>query len=184
MSWIDQAPDGIAGGAMTVDGEVPPHTVEPRLFREAMSRIGTAVYVVTTGGKAGKGGFTATAVASVSDAPPTLLVCLNSASRATPVLKANGVMSVNMLRAGEEAIADVFAGRTGASVEERFKSGEWITLATGAPVLYSALISFDCRILEAKEVGTHNVFFAAVEAIRHGKAGPALVYHERAYKRV
>lgn len=184
MSWIDQVPDGIAGGAMTVDGEVPVRTVEPRLFREAMSRIGTAAHVVATGGAAGKAGFTATAVASVLDAPPTLLVCLNTASRVTAVLKANGVMSVNMLRAGEEAIADVFAGRTGASAEERFKSGEWIALATGSPVLHSTLISFDCRILEAKEVGTHNVFFAAVEAIRHGKAGPALVYHERVYKRV
>ena len=184
MSWIDQVPDGVAGGAMTVDGEVPSRTVEPRVFREAMSRIGTAVYVVATNGPAGKGGFTATAVASVSDAPPTLLVCLNTASRVTPVLKTNGVMSVNMLRAGDEAIADVFAGRTGASAEERFKAGEWIALATGAPALYSALITFDCRIIEAKEVGTHNVFFAAVEAIRYGETGPALVYHERAYKRV
>jgi hypothetical protein len=70
MSWIDQVPDGIAGGAMTVDGEVPVRTVEPRLFREAMSRIGTAVHVVATGGVVGKAGFTATAVASVSDAPP------------------------------------------------------------------------------------------------------------------
>jgi flavin reductase (DIM6/NTAB) family NADH-FMN oxidoreductase RutF len=99
------------------------------------------------------------------------------------VLKANGVMSVNMLRAGEEAIADIFAGRTGASGEARFKTGEWMTLATGSPVLSSAIITFDCRVLEAKTVGTHNVFFAAVEAIRHGEAGPALVYHERAYKR-
>jgi flavin reductase len=183
MSWIDQVPEGI-GGAVTADGEVSSRTVEPRVFREAMSRIGTAVHVVATAGPAGKSGFTATAVASVSDAPPTLLVCLNCASRVTPVLKANGVMSVNMLRAGEEAIADTFAGRTGASGEERFKAGEWMRLATGSPVLSSALIAFDCRILEAKEVGTHNVFFAAVEAIRHGEPGPALVYHERAYKRV
>jgi flavin reductase (DIM6/NTAB) family NADH-FMN oxidoreductase RutF len=28
------------------------------------------------------------------------------------------------------------------------------------------------------------VFFGAVEAVRLGPQGPALVYHERAYKRV
>jgi flavin reductase (DIM6/NTAB) family NADH-FMN oxidoreductase RutF len=35
-----------------------------------------------------------------------------------------------------------------------------------------------------RSVGSHNVFFGAVEAVRVGPAGPALVYHDRAYKRV
>jgi flavin reductase len=52
-------------------------SVEQKVFREAMSRLGAAVHVITTDGHAGKTGFTATAVVLVSDAPPTLLVCLN-----------------------------------------------------------------------------------------------------------
>ena len=40
-------------------------TVEPTIFREAMSRLGAAVHVVTTAGPGGKSGFTATAVCSV-----------------------------------------------------------------------------------------------------------------------
>ena len=55
-------------------------------------------------------------------------------------------------------------------------------LATGSPVLTSAVIAFDCRIIEMRSVGSHNVFFGAVEAVRLGPSGPALVYHERAYK--
>ena len=31
---------------------------------------------------------------------------------------------------------------------------------------------------------SHNVFFGVVEAVRLGPPGPALVYHERAYKQV
>ena len=46
------------------------------------------------------------------------------------------------------------------------------------------MIAFDCRIVEVRSVASHNVFFGAVEAVRLGPAGPALVYHERAYKRV
>ena len=46
------------------------------------------------------------------------------------------------------------------------------------------MIAFDCRIVEVRSVGSHNVFFGAVEAVRLGPSGPALVYHERAYKRV
>src|SRR5436305_16693 len=52
------------------------------------------------------------------------------------------------------------------------------------PVLVSAVIAFDCRIVEVRSVGSHNVFFGAVETVRAGPGGPALVYHDRAYKQV
>jgi flavin reductase (DIM6/NTAB) family NADH-FMN oxidoreductase RutF len=35
-----------------------------------------------------------------------------------------------------------------------------------------------------KAVASHYVIFGAVEAVQMGTAGPALVYHDRAYKRV
>jgi flavin reductase (DIM6/NTAB) family NADH-FMN oxidoreductase RutF len=149
-----------------------------------MSRLGAAVHVVTTAGPAGKTGFTATAVCSVSDQPPTLLVCLNRGSQSAPVLQQNGVLCVNTLGASEEAVADMFAGRTGVQASERFSIGEWSTLATGAPVLATAVVAFDCRVIETKAVASHNVIFCAVEAVRLGPACTALVYHDRAYKQV
>lgn len=169
-------------GAFEAYGPELPKTVAPERFRNAMARLGAAVHVVTTAGPAGRTGFTATAVCSVSDQPPTLLVCLNRRSRATPLLRENGTLCVNTLGADAEGVADVFAGRTGAVLEDRFAAGDWLTLATGAPVLRSAVVAFDCRILEVRTVATHNVFFAAVEAVHAGAPGPALVYHERAYK--
>jgi len=139
---------------------------------------------VTTDGPGGLGGSTATAVCALSDDPAMLLVCLNRRSRSTGPFHANGVFCVNTLRAGEETIADAFAGRTADTSAERFAVGEWMTLATGSPVLASAVVAFDCRIVEVKSVATHNVFIAAIEAVRLGDAGAALVYHDRAYKRV
>jgi flavin reductase len=183
MSWIDQRPDD-AAGAFEAMGAARAGCIEPSAFREAMSRLGAAVHVVTTDGPGGKGGFTATAVCALSDAPAMLLVCLNRRSRSTGPFHANGVFCVNTLRAGEEAIADAFARRTTESLEGRFEIGEWMTLATGSPVLASAVVAFDCHIVEVKSVATHNVFIAAIEAVRLGPAGPALVYHDRAYKRV
>ncbi|MCR2260162.1 flavin reductase, partial [Salmonella enterica] len=52
----------------------PLEIVDRAAFRNGMSRLGSAVSVVTTvfGGK--RYGFTASAVCSVSDAPATLLV--------------------------------------------------------------------------------------------------------------
>jgi flavin reductase len=184
MSWIDQRPDDAMDGAFTAVAPEPLISVESPVFREAMSRLGAAVHIVTSAGPAGRTGFTATAVCSVTDSPAMLLVCLNRRSNSAPLLAQNGVFCVNTLGAGESSLADRFAGRGGVHLEERFDAGEWITLKTGSPVLASAVVAFDCRATEVKVVASHNVIFGAVQAVRLGSAGPALVYHDRAYKPV
>src|SRR6202011_6332535 len=168
MSWIDQRPDDAMDGAFTAVGPEPVHTVDSVLFREGMSRIGAAVHVITTAGPGGKAGATATAVCSVSDAPPMLLMCFNRRSQTNPAVVENGVFCVNTLGDGGAEIADIFAGRTGVLGTDRFRTGEWTTLTTASPVLASAVIAFDCRIVEVRSVGTHNVFFGAVEVARLG----------------
>jgi flavin reductase len=184
MSWIDQRPDDAMDGAFTAVAPEPIASVDQKPFREAMARLGAAVHVVTTAGPGGKTGFTATAVCSVSDQPAMLLVCLNRRSNSAPVVSQNGVFCVNTLGAAEEKLADMFAGRSGVHLEERFSVGEWTTLQTGSPVLASAVVAFDCRVIEVKAMASHNVIFGAVEAVRLGPGGPALVYHDRAYKPV
>jgi flavin reductase len=184
MNWHEQRPDDSTGGAFTVEPPVNFATVEPKHFREAMARLGAAVHVITTNGPGGKHGFTATAVSSVSDQPATLLVCLNRKSRILPVLRENGILCVNTLRAGDDSVADVFAGRTGLTGAQRFLQGQWTTLVTGSPVLASAVVSCDCRIIEQKPVASHNVYFCGVVGVRQGEPGRALVYHDREYKHI
>jgi flavin reductase len=184
MSWIDQRPDDAMAGAFEAVGPDHVATVDAPQFREAMSRLGAAVHVVTTAGPAGKTGFTATAVCSVSDAPPTVLVCINRKSQNGLLMRENGAFCVNTLGADAEPIADMFAGRTGAQAEARFQLGAWGALVTGAPVLANAVVALDCRVIEVKAVASHYVIFGAVAAIQVGAPGPALVYHDRAYKRV
>jgi flavin reductase len=184
MSWIDQRPDDAMAGAFEAIASEQIATVEPTIFREAMSRLGAAVHVVTTAGPGGKSGFTATAVCSVSDKPATLLVCLNRRSQNAAILRSNGVFCVNTLVADEEIVADCFAGRTGKFMEGRFETGQWTVLKTGSPVLETAVVACDCRVHEIKQMASHDVIFGAVEAVRLGPPGEALVYHDRAYKRV
>ena len=184
MSWFDQRPDDAMDGAFTVVAPESIRTVDPAAFRAAMSRLGTAVHVITTAGPGGKTGATATAVCSVSDTPPTILMCLNRRSQTNPIVAENGVFCVNTLGAAHADIADIFAGRTGVQGTDRFSTGDWMVLSTGSPVLASAVIAFDCRIAEVRAVASHNVFFGAVETVRLGPPGSALVYHERAYKLV
>ena len=152
------------------------------LFREGMSRVAGAVHVVSTGGAKGQAGFTATAIAPVTDNPASLLVCVNTESRSAQALLANGVFCVNALSAADAGIADVFAGRAGLQGEERFSVGQWETLATGSPVLTSALVAFDCRLTDARIVATHHVIIGEILAVRLGEPGSALVYQGRAYR--
>lgn len=162
--------------------ETRPAPVDPRSFREAMSRVGAAVHVVTTAGPAGRGGATMTAVTSVSDAPPTVLICLNRTGRLNAILRANGVFCVNTLVEGDEDLAGVFAGIGGLDHEARFSTGSWETVATGAPVLAGARMALDCRVSEISEIGSHTVVFGVVEAVHLGPADPALIYIDRAYR--
>ncbi|WP_043336803.1 flavin reductase [Belnapia moabensis] len=157
-------------------------SVTKQEFRDAMARLGAAVNVITTGGPAGRGGFTASAVCSVTDEPPTLLVCMNRNATAAPALKANGNVCVNVVAAGQKEVAMVFAGVTKCTMEERFDAGTWASLATGAPVLQGAVVSFDCKVAEIVEKGTHCVVFAEVAGIRGGSHHEhGLIYFGRDY---
>ncbi|MDE1996609.1 MAG: flavin reductase, partial [Rhizobiaceae bacterium] len=114
-------------------------------FRNAMSRMASAVSIVTTNGPAGMAGFAATAVCSVTDSPPTLLVCLNRNASVHPAVTENGVVCVNVLSEGHKELSRLFGGKT--PVAERFAAADWSELSTGAPALEDALVSFDCRIV-------------------------------------
>ena len=150
-------------------------------FREAMSRVAAAVHIVTTGGPAGLGGITATSVASITADPPMMLFCINKNSPSAARLIENGAFCINTLTPSHEALADIFAGRTGSHLDERFTCGEWTKLVTGAPVLKDAAAVFDCRLTEVKEVMTHLILIGAVEAVAYGPQGSSLIYTHRNY---
>src|SRR5262249_11893167 len=141
MSWTDQRPDDAMDGAFTAIGPEPVRTVEPAVFREAMSRLRAAPPALPTPPAAAQARTTptATAVCSVSDAPPTLLMCLSRRSQTNPIVVENGVFCVNTLGHHGAEMADLFAGRTGVAGGDRFATGDWLTLSTGSPVLASAV---------------------------------------------
>ena len=154
--------------------------VDQSSFREAMSRLVGAVTVITTDGSAGLGGFTASAVCSVTDDPPMLLVCMNRSSRQHAAFVANGVLCVNVLTAAQEKVSRTFASPT--PVEERFQGLPCTVLETGAPALDNALVNFDARIARCIEAGTHSIFLCAIVAVRITREDHAgLAYYGRKY---
>jgi len=158
------------------------NAVEPRLYREAMSHFAGAVHVVATDGPYGRRGTTVIAACSVSDDPPTILVCLNRLKPENDCFAQNGVFALNTLSSAQRPLADAFSGLTGLTQDERFALGEWETVASGAPVLVGAEASFDCHLVEAKDFATHRILFGKVTGVRIGDSLEPLIYHRRAYK--
>jgi flavin reductase len=160
--------------------------IEATDFKNAMALLTTAVHVVTTKGISGIHGFTASAVCSVTDTPPTLLVCMKHTSRSHEYFIDNKTLAVNVLGAQHEPLSNAFASQLDS--EERFKQGSWTELVTGAPVLNDALVSFDCEIEDIQEVGTHSIFMCRVVAIKHSEQQSgqeeSLVYFNRSYHQV
>ncbi|MGE8564160.1 MAG: NADH-dependent FMN reductase RutF [Acinetobacter bohemicus] len=148
-------------------------------FRQGMSNLGAAVNVITTHGKAGQAGFTASAVCSVTDSPPTLLVCLNRSASVFETFKTNKVLCVNTLAAHQTELSNIFGGKT--PMSERFSRGTWSTLSTQAPVLDDALVSFDCEVVQSMSVGSHDVLICQVKAMKKNEGQNALMYFNRTY---
>lgn len=153
--------------------------VDRDAFRNAMARLGSAVNIITTDGPAGRAGFTASAICSVTDTPPTLLVCLNRSASVWPTFRDNGHLCVNTLAAGHEAISTLFGGKT--PMPERFAEAGWQTLVTGSPLLEGALVSFDCKVSQVVSVGTHDVLFCEVLALARNDDSHGLAWFDRGY---
>lgn len=151
-------------------------------YRNAMARLGAAVNVITTDGPAGRSGFTASAVCSVTDEPPMLLVCLNRSASVYAAFMTNGVLCVNALGAGQQTLSQLFGGKT--PIAERFAAGRWQRGATGSPVLEGAAASFDCRVLRSVGAGTHEVLFCEAVGVSVGDGANGLVYFDRGYHRL
>ncbi|MBB3305046.1 MULTISPECIES: NADH-dependent FMN reductase RutF [unclassified Enterobacter] len=153
--------------------------VERDAFRNAMACLGAAVNIITTDGPAGRAGFTASAVCSVTDSPPTLLVCLNRSASVWPIFRDNGYLCVNTLAAGHEELSTLFGGKT--PMAERFAAADWHTLASGSPLLDGALVSFDCKVAQVVSVGTHDILFCEVQALVRNDETHGLAWFDRGY---
>ncbi|ONN64534.1 4-hydroxyphenylacetate 3-monooxygenase, reductase component [Herbaspirillum sp. VT-16-41] len=154
-------------------------------FRNAMAHLPAAVSIITTDGEGGRCGITASAVCSVTDTPPTILVCINRGSAMHEVFRKNGRLCVNVLSDELEQLAMHFSGATKVPMEERFAWDIWEEQGElGQPVLADALVKLQGRIREFKEVGTHSVMFVELAEVKVNEKKDSLIYFNRLFHKV
>lgn len=150
--------------------------MEASSYKQLMKHHAGAPVVIATGRPGARTGLTATAFCSLSDSPPTILICVNKNASAHPVIRDTHSFSVNVLRDDQKDLAACFSGQTGLKGEARFEGGDWQTQETGAPVLGDALASLDCELLAEHDHGTHSVFVGLVKAVASDDESGPLIY--------
>lgn len=154
-------------------------SVDPEAFKQGMRQLTAGVTIVTTAIGGRRIGLTATAVCSLSVEPPTLLACVDREAAAHDPALQSRVFCVNVLARGHEALAALFADN--ARLAERFETGTWGTLETGAPVLLDSLASFDCILGQTMRADTHTVLVGRVQAVRNDPSLAPLLYSRGRY---
>lgn len=150
-------------------------------FRNAMRSLAGGVSVITVGRGNDLSGMTVTSVSSLSAEPATLIVSVNRQSSSWPLLQKHGVFGVNILGADQVNIAERFSGIGGLKGAARFAGSEWISLATGVPLLADALVAFDCEVEHIVERHSHAVVIGRVLDLRVSPVKAALAYWQGKY---
>jgi len=150
-------------------------------FKNGMRRLSGAVNIITTLNDGVPAGMTATAVCSLTADPPMLLVCVNKVATSHDPIKRSGRFTVNVLSADDIAVAQRFS--TG-DMDTRFKIGDWSRLASGGLTLCTALVTFDCALMDSIPIETHSIFIGRVEEVVIRPERSPLVYINGQYAQV
>ena len=145
------------------------------LFKDAMSSLASGVAVVSARRPDGKPcGLAATAVASYSAHPPSLLVSVAHSSRCHSALTESEHFGVHILRADEAAVAEVFAGKG----DDKFAGVDW-RWDDDVPELQGTIAYLRCRRAANFERYDHTILIGDLERGRIEEGEPLLYARRR-----
>lgn len=135
-------------------------------FRTAMRRVVSGVTVVTTVHEGRPWGMTVTAFSSVCAEPPTVLVCVNNRTTTAADVTRDGRFAANLLSQDQLFISRL-CSRAGAVkyLDDFVVEADGLPENVAMPVLRDSLATFDCKVEEARPIGSHFVVIGRVERI-------------------
>ena len=145
---------------------MPLHPVEPGRFRAVMGHFATGVAIVTASAPHGPVGMTANAVCSLSLDPLLLLVCFDNGARTLPEVERAKRFGVNVLAAGQQALARRFASKEDTKFADVPHS-----VHDGIPVIDGTLAWVGCDLERLVPAGDHTIGIGAVHAAELGADG-------------
>jgi len=140
-------------------------STQPTPLAQALGRIPTGLYVVTTLRAGEPLGFVGSFVMQVGFAPPLLSVAVAREREHLAAIRAHGRFAVSVLDGASQGLMGAFfrkpePGKTPFDLLELRES------PSGLPILRAALAWLDCRVTGEHAGGDHVVLFGEVE---HGE---------------
>lgn len=148
--------------------------IEPRQFRNTLSRFASGVTVVSMQEGGSDYGITVSAFMSVSLDPPLVAVCIDKGAKAHETLMRGDRFGVSVLAQGQEAVSDHFAGRPSALLDP-------FTRHHGFPFVDGALAWLLCSVHARHDAGDHTIFVGRVERLGYADSGAPLLYFRSGY---
>lgn len=148
-------------------------------FKAAMRVLAASVTVITSRRGDQLNGMTATAVCSVSTAPPQILAVVNRETTSHGLIADSGAFAVNILAAHQQDLAGRFARR----LDQPFEGIAHGWGETGCPLLAQAVAVLECRLRERHHAGTHTIFVGEVIGVSCRGAEP-LLYFDGAFRQL
>ncbi len=142
------------------------------LYRASLARVPLPVAVVTARGADGVPvGFTASSVCSLSVSPPSLLVCVDQATRSYGIMRECEEFTVDFLATEHRNLARLFATR-GA---DKFSSPYVVTDEGGRPRIANAIVHLQCRAGHRFDGYDHLVVIGDVTEVAVSEGDPLLI---------
>jgi flavin reductase (DIM6/NTAB) family NADH-FMN oxidoreductase RutF len=131
----------------------------------AFTALVHGVYIITTASGTRVNGMTASWVSQVSLNPLLLMVSIAPSRYTHDLIKESEVFAVNVLTSDQVDLGKRFGFASGRRVD-KFAGLEFITAATGSPILPQAYAYFDARLVDTFPAGDHTLFVGEVVAAK------------------
>jgi flavin reductase (DIM6/NTAB) family NADH-FMN oxidoreductase RutF len=156
-------------------------SADAQLFREVIRHLASGVMIITSSFQGKPVGLTATAVCSISVAPPTLLISLGAASHTATGVAETGAFAVHLLPHKARKYAEQFA-----SSGEHFVGVEYSSAPeSNVPLLRDVLGWFLCEVQQAIPVTDHIIYLGRViQCELKDKRPDPLLYFDRGYRKL
>lgn len=153
-----------------------------QLMKQGMRRLASGVSVLSARLNDGDAFImTVTSVTSVSDNPPSLLVCINrQIQRHEELLPSGSRFAINLLNVDQSEISNLCAGRY--QDRDRLSLGKWDE--DNWLFLADSQASFCCMTDKVVSYGTHEILLGRIEQVKiHSDQVDPLVYSNGQYGR-
>ena len=155
--------------------------IDAKTFWRALGQRAIGSTIVTARSADGPAGFLGLSASHISADPPLMLASIDKRTSALQTVLAARHFAVNFLPREASEIADIFGGKGDLKGADRFNVGSWQTLATGAPVLATALGAMDCVLEDTIERGGICIVVGRVVDVLVGSGGNPLIHFRGGY---